>query len=51
MDNNLEYIMISNWKDLKSLQHFVGDDWGKALIPDGMEKYVEDCWLHHYVTD
>ncbi|MCF6322828.1 MAG: antibiotic biosynthesis monooxygenase [Gammaproteobacteria bacterium] len=51
IENNLEYVMISNWKNLGSLQRFVGDDWKKALIPDGMEKYIEDCWLHHYITD
>jgi len=49
--NNLEYVMISNWTDLESLKCFVGDDWEKSLIPDGMKKHVENYWLHHYVTD
>ena len=48
---NLEYVMISHWKDLQSLKNFVGEDWQEALIPDGMEKYVNECWIHHYESD
>ncbi len=50
-DKSLEYVMISYWKDLESLQNFVGENWEAALIPDGMEKFVDDCWLHHYIKD
>jgi hypothetical protein len=24
------------------------DDWNRAVIPAGMEKYVAECWVHHY---
>lgn len=43
--------MISHWKDIESLKSFVGKSWEEALIPKGMEKYVQQCWLHHYETE
>lgn len=46
-----EYLMISHWKDIESLKSFVGKSWEEALIPKGMEKYVQQCWLHHYETE
>lgn len=48
---NLEYVMISHWESLEALKKFVGEDWQEALIPKGMEKYVDQCWLHHYESD
>lgn len=49
-DNN-EYIMISHWSDRDSLKAFVGKSWQEALIPDCMEKYIQECWVHHYETE
>ena len=43
-----EYAMISVWENELALNEFVGDDWSKAFIPAGMEKFVEDCWVHHF---
>ena len=43
-----EYVMVSTWKDERSLIAFAGEDWSQAHIPPGMEKYVEACWVHHY---
>ncbi|TQV87922.1 antibiotic biosynthesis monooxygenase family protein [Aliikangiella coralliicola] len=46
-----EYIMISRWQDIDMLKAFVGESWQKALIPSGMEKYVQQCWVEHYETE
>jgi len=43
-----EYVMVSTWNDEEALIRFAGDKWNQAIIPDGMEKYVEQCWVHHY---
>lgn len=43
-----EYVMISEWKDESALANFAGESWNKAVIPPGMEKYLVECWVHHY---
>lgn len=43
-----EYAMISVWDSAESLSEFAGPDWSVAHIPDGMEKFVQACWLHHF---
>ena len=43
-----EYVMISVWHTEADLVAFGGDNWNKALIPQGMEKYISECWVHHY---
>jgi len=48
---NTEYIMITCWENLEYLKSFIGKSWSKALIPTGMEKYVKNCWVHHYEND
>jgi hypothetical protein len=40
--------MISRWEDEESLRNFVGENWAEAHIPKGMEKFIRECWLHHY---
>ena len=43
-----EYVMISKWEDEAALIDFVGESWNQAHIPEGMEKFVKECWVHHY---
>ena len=43
-----EYAMISEWDTAESLTEFAGADWSVAHIPDGMEKFVQTCWVHHF---
>jgi len=43
-----EYVMISTWENEQYLREFAGDDWNRAVIPEGMDKYVAECWVHHY---
>lgn len=51
INDNAEYLMISHWDNLESLKSFVGSSYQEALIPHGMEKYVQQCWVNHYETD
>jgi len=43
-----EYVMISEWKDETALKAFAGKEWSQAVIPYGMERFVVECWVHHY---
>ncbi|WP_085899627.1 antibiotic biosynthesis monooxygenase family protein [Kiloniella majae] len=43
-----EYVMISTWINEVALKEFAGERWNEAHIPAGMEKFIVDCWVHHY---
>lgn len=43
-----EYVMISVWRSEADVIAFAGENWNQAVIPEGMSKYVAECWLHHY---
>ena len=43
-----EYLMLSCWENEESLRNFAGDSWNDPHIPKGMEKFIEECWVHHY---
>ena len=43
-----EYAVISIWASTKFLAAFAGDSWDEPTLPAGMEKYVTECWVHHY---
>jgi heme-degrading monooxygenase HmoA len=43
-----EYAMVSQWENEAALKAFAGEQWNHAVIPAGMEKFVVECWVHHY---
>lgn len=43
-----EYVMLSVWRSEADIAAFAGENWNSAVIPQGMEKYVSECWVHHY---
>ena len=43
-----EYVMNSQWKNEESLREFAGENWSQAHIPEGMEKFLKECWIHHF---
>lgn len=43
-----EYVMVSVWRSVADIVVFAGENWNRAVIPPGMEKYVSECWVHHY---
>jgi len=45
-----EYLMISRWQDESAIRNFAGEDWSRAFLPQGMEKFVASCSVHHYTT-
>ena len=43
-----EYCMVSTWADEAALQAFAGEHWKQTVIPAGMQRFVAECWVHHY---
>jgi heme-degrading monooxygenase HmoA len=43
-----EYVLITTWENQDALVAFCGEAWGQAVIPHGMEKYIEECWVYHF---
>ncbi len=43
-----EFLMISRWNSVDSIEAFVGGNWNKAFIPKGMEDYIERCTVVHF---
>jgi len=46
--DNDEYILITTWNSQADLIAFCGTNWKQALIPHGMEKYIQKCWVSHF---
>ena len=40
--------VLSTWQSESDIVVFAGENWNKAVIPHGMEKYVSECWVNHY---
>jgi heme-degrading monooxygenase HmoA len=43
-----EYAMVSVWQSEADVARFAGENWNRSVIPQGMEQYVSECWVHHY---
>lgn len=43
-----EYAMITKWENEDALRRFAGPNCHKAVIPEGMGKFLDSCWVHHY---
>lgn len=43
-----EFLMITVWRDLESLQGFTGENWREAVIHPDEEHLVEEARVEHY---
>ncbi len=43
-----DYAMVSIWNSEDDVRYFAGEDWNKAFIPPGMDKYIAKCWIDHF---
>lgn len=48
--NPNEFVMVSRWEKEEHLINFAGDKWNEAHIPQGMEKYIKQCSVSHYIN-
>ena len=44
-----DYLLITHWSSEEDLVTFAGKNWDQAVIPEGMEKFVVECWVDHFV--
>jgi len=42
-----EYVLITTWENQDALLAFCGLAWDQAVIPHGMEKYIQECSVYH----
>lgn len=43
-----EYAMVTTWTDEAALRAFAGDNWNRAVIPGGMERFIVRCSVQHF---
>ena len=46
-----EYMLLSKWRNEEALIALAGDTWSQAVIPHGMEKFVAECWVDHFLIN
>ena len=45
-----DFVFISIWSDLQSIQDRFGDDWNSSFLPQGYEEIIESCSLKHFTV-
>ena len=48
-ENSREFVMVTLWRDLESLQTFAGDDWATPVVTDDESPLVEAMFADHYL--
>ena len=46
--SSTEYLFITVWEDVKSIQAFAGDRWQEAVIAPDEKHLLKDTWIQHY---
>jgi len=45
-----EFVMVTLWDSVESVQQFVGPDWEQAVVPEEERPVLVDTFVHHYET-
>jgi quinol monooxygenase YgiN len=48
-ENAREFVMVTLWRDLESLQAFAGDDWATPVVTEDEAPLVEAMFADHYL--
>ena len=48
-ENSREFVMVTLWRDLDSLQAFAGDDWATPVVTEDEAPLVEAMFADHYL--
>lgn len=48
-ENATEFLMVTLWRDLESLQAFAGDDWATPVVTEDEAPLVEAMFADHYL--
>lgn len=44
------YVLLTLWRDLESLMAFTGKNFEESFIPAGMGRYINSCFVEHYLA-
>jgi len=48
-ENSREFVMVTLWRDLDSLQKFAGNDWATPVVTEDEAPLVEAMFADHYL--
>jgi hypothetical protein len=46
--SSTEYLYVTVWEDVASIQAFAGERWQEAVITPDEEHLLKDTWIGHY---
>jgi heme-degrading monooxygenase HmoA len=46
--SSTEYLFVTVWEDVESIQAFVGERWDEAVIAPEEEHLLKGTWIGHY---
>ena len=46
--SSTEYLFVTVWEDVDSIQAFAGERWQEAVIAPDEEHLLKDTWIRHY---
>ena len=46
--SSTEYLYVTVWEDLESIQAFAGERWQEAVIAPDEEHLLKSTWIEHY---
>jgi heme-degrading monooxygenase HmoA len=46
--SSTEYVYVTVWEDVESIQAFAGERWQEAVIEPDEEHLLKDTWIGHY---
>lgn len=44
-----EFVMVTLWRDIQSLETFVGKNWQTPVVTEDETPLVEEMFAHHYL--
>jgi heme-degrading monooxygenase HmoA len=46
--SSTEYLYVTVWENVESIQAFAGERWQEAVIAPDEEHLLKDTWIEHY---
>jgi quinol monooxygenase YgiN len=48
LESSREFVMVTLWRDVESLQAFAGAEWASPVVTEEEAPLVEEMFAHHY---
>ena len=46
--SSTEYVFVTVWEDVQSIQAFAGEHWEQAVIASDEQHLLKSTWIEHY---